>query len=338
MNKESLYHIPDNEKAEIFRQASSITRLPAHAVEKDWWVVQTLGMIFGLPEAEHLVFKGGTSLSKGWNLIERFSEDIDLAIDRKYFGFDGALTRNQIDKLRKTAGTFVDDQFIALLQAKWRERSFDKVVLEIEPGERSDRDRTILLHYPNVIASPGYLPPTIKIEFSCRSLMEPSSLRNFGATVDEAFPTASFVETPITVPVVNPERTMLEKIFLLHEEFQKPTERIRTGDRLSRHLYDAAKLSTSEFAAKALASPHLYQTIVVHRATFNTLSGVDYSRHAPATIQIIPPDAVLADWKKDYATMMEEMIYEENKPSFEDLMVTLNNLNKRINALDWKLD
>ena len=88
----------------------------------------------------------------------------------------------------------------------------------------------------------------------------------------------------------------------------------------------------------AFASPHLYQTIVVHHATFNTLSVVDYSRHAPATIQIIPPDAVLAEWKNDYATMMEEMIYEENKPSFEELMVTLNNLNKRINALDWKIE
>ena len=129
MDNNNLYHIPDNEKAEIFQQASAITRLPAHAVEKDWWVVQTLGMIFGLPIAEHLLFKGGTSLSKGWSLIERFSEDIDLAIDRKYFGFDGALNRNEITKLRKTAGAFVDDQFIAMLQGKLSERSFDKVVL-----------------------------------------------------------------------------------------------------------------------------------------------------------------------------------------------------------------
>jgi hypothetical protein len=338
MDNSNLYHIPDNEKAEIFQQASAITHLPAHAVEKDWWVVQTLGIIFGLPIAEHLVFKGGTSLSKGWSLIERFSEDIDLAVDRKYFGFDGALKRNEITQLRKTAGAFVDDQFIAMLQRKLSERSFDKVVLEIEPGERSDRDRTVLLYYPNVIASPGYLPPRIKIEVSCRSLMEPSSLRNFGAIVDEAFPDAAFVEAPITVPIVNPERTMLEKIFLLHEEFQKPAERIRKGDRLSRHLYDTAKLSASEFAEMAFADPHLYQMIVAHRATFNTLPGVDYSRHAPANIQIIPPDAVLADWKNDYASMMEEMIYEENKPSFEELIASLNNLNKRINALDWKLE
>jgi hypothetical protein len=333
----SLYHIPDNEKAEIFQQSSAITHLPAHAVEKDWWVIQTLGMIFGLPIAEHLVFKGGTSLSKGWRLINRFSEDIDLAIDRKYFGFDGVLNRNQISVLRKTAGVFVDDQFMIMLQEKLNERSFDKVIIEIEPGERSDRDRTILLKYPNVIVSPGYLSPRIKIEFSCRSLMEPSSPRNFGAILDDAFPHSTFVESPITISVVNPERTMLEKIFLLHEEFQKPAERIRKGDRLSRHLYDTAKISVSEFAEIAFANPQLYQVIVSHRAAFNTIPGVDYSRHAPAKIQIIPPDAVLEEWKRDYAIMTEEMIYEENKPSFEELIVLLNSLNKRINALDWDI-
>jgi hypothetical protein len=224
-----------------------------------------------------------------------------------------------------------------MLREKLHERSFDKVVLKIEPGERSDRDRTILLNYPNVVFSPGYLPPRIKIEFSCRSLMEPSSPRNFGAILDEAFPDSTFAESPITVSVVNPERTMLEKIFLLHEEFQKPAERIRKGDRLSRHLYDTAKLSVSEFAEIAFATPDLYQMIVSHRAAFNTIPGVDYSRHAPANIQIIPPDSVLEEWKRDYASMMEEMIYEENKPSFEELIVVLNNLNKRINALDWEI-
>lgn len=337
MDNNNLYHIPNGEKAEIFQQASVITRLPAHAIEKDWWVTQTLGMIFELPIARHVVFKGGTSLSKGWNLIERFSEDIDLTIDRKYFGFDGELNRNKITKLRKTAGDFVDNQLVNILQKKLNERGFDKVILEIEPGERSDRDRAILLHYPNVIASPGYLSPGIKIEFSVRSLMEPSSLRSFGAIVDEAFPDAIFVGAPITVPVVNPERTMLEKIFLLHEEFQKPAERIRKGERLSRHLYDTAKLSVSEFAEVAFTGPQLYQTIVTHRTNFNALPGVNYSQHAPASIQIIPPDAVLADWKSDYVIMMEEMIYEENKPTFEELIAVLNNLIKRIHALDWKI-
>ena len=98
-------NIPATEKAAIYRQISNKTGIPVFAVEKDWWVVQTLSVIFEMEVAQHLVFKGGTSLSKAWRLIERFSEDIDLAIDREFFGFNGDLGKNQRDKLRKTTGT-----------------------------------------------------------------------------------------------------------------------------------------------------------------------------------------------------------------------------------------
>lgn len=210
-------------------------------------------------------FKGGTSQSKGWDLIERFSEDIDLAIDRGYFGFSGSLQRKEIDKLRRAAGAYIDNEFLQGLQQKLEEKGLKNVRLEIEPGSRSDRDRTILLTYPNVIASPGYLQPSVKIEFSCRSLMEPASLQRFRSVVDDAFPDAGFTNLYITIATVNPERTLLEKIFLLHEEFQKPPEKIRKGERLSRHLYDVVKLSATHFADAALSEPELYRTIVAHR-------------------------------------------------------------------------
>lgn len=79
----------DDEKRVAYNNISSNTGLPAYAVEKDWWVVQTLAILFEMEVGEHLVFKGGTSLSKSWNLIDRFSEDIDLAINRAFFGFEG---------------------------------------------------------------------------------------------------------------------------------------------------------------------------------------------------------------------------------------------------------
>jgi predicted nucleotidyltransferase component of viral defense system len=335
MAKINLYQISDNDKADIYRQASVQSGIPAYAVEKDWWVVQTLDMIFEMPIAEQLVFKGGTSLSKGWGLIERFSEDVDLAIDRGFFGFGGTLERREIDKLRRAAGAYIDKEFLDGLQQKVEKRGFTNVRLEIEPGLRSDRDRTILLHYPNVIESPGYLQPRVKIEFSCRSLMEPSSLQSFGSVVDDVFPEAEFTKSPITIATVNPERTLLEKIFLLHEEFQKPLEKIRRGDRLSRHLYDVAKLSATEFADTALLEPELYRTIVSHRQQFNAIPGVDYSCHAPSQIRIIPVEDVLAEWQMDYNTMIEEMIYEEKPPSFQEILETLKQLQKRINLLRW---
>lgn len=337
MAKINLYQISDNDKADIYRQAGVQSGIPAYAVEKDWWVVQTLDMIFGMPIAAQLVFKGGTSLSKGWGLIERFSEDVDLAIDRGYFGFDGTPERKEIDKLRRAAGAYIDKEFLVGLQQTLEKKGFTNVRIEIEPGFRSDRDRTILLHYPNVIESPGYLQPRVKIEFSCRSLMEPASQQSFRSFVDDAFPEAGFTGSHITVATVNPERTLLEKIFLLHEEFQKPVEKIRRGDRLSRHLYDVAKLSVTRFAGAALSEPELYRTIVAHRRQFNAIPGVDYSRHAPSQIQIIPVEGVLAEWQADYNTMIEEMIYEENPPSFQEILETLKQLQKHINILQWQL-
>lgn len=103
MAKIDFHKIPDNDRAVIYQQITNTMGMPAHAVEKDWWVVQVLSAIFELESGKHLVFKGGTSLSKAWGLIDRFSEDVDLAIDRSFLGFEGELKKNQIRALRKTA-------------------------------------------------------------------------------------------------------------------------------------------------------------------------------------------------------------------------------------------
>ena len=329
--------MPDNDKADIFRQASVQSGMPAYAVEKDWWVVQTLDMIFRTAIAGYLVFKGDASLSKGWGLIERFSEDVELAIDGRCFGFSSTLEQDDIDFLRRVAGAYIDKELLEGLRQKVMQKGFTNVRLEIEPGLGSGRDRTILLYYPNVIDSPGYLQPRVEIEFSCLSLMEPASHQSFGSIVDEAFPEKKFTEFPITIATVNPERTLLEKIFLLHEELQKPPEKIRTGDRLSRHLYDVAKLSATRFADTALSEPELYRTVVAHRRQFNAIPGVDYSRHAPPQIQMIPMEGVLAGWQADYRTLVEELIYEESPPSFQEVLDVLKQLQKRINLLQWQL-
>lgn len=106
-----FYTIDSAEKAAIFTEIATQKGMKPFSVEKDWWVCRTLEIIFQMPVADHLVFKGGTSLSKAWKLINRFSEDIDLAIDKEYFGFTGDLRKNQRDKLRKTAGEYTIGTF-----------------------------------------------------------------------------------------------------------------------------------------------------------------------------------------------------------------------------------
>jgi predicted nucleotidyltransferase component of viral defense system len=329
--------VPDETKRRAYTHIAEKTGMSPFAAEKDWWVTQVLSLVFQTEIAPHLVFKGGTSLSKGWELIERFSEDVDLAIDRAYFGFGGDLERKEIEKLRKATGAFIDNEFLLGLQTKTAEKGLERVSFELVPGERSDRDRQINISYPNVIPSPGYLQPRVQLEFSCRSLMEPSSVQSFGSLLDKFYEDKDFAQPALSIAVVNPERTFLEKLFLLHEEFQKPEGRIRTGDRLSRHLYDVVKLWKSPFAKKAFTNPELYQTIVEHRQKFNQVPGVNYSLHQPQTLSPIPVASVRDAWQADYATMIEQMIYEQKPPSFNEIMDQLHQLTLEVNSLPWKM-
>jgi predicted nucleotidyltransferase component of viral defense system len=337
MNKLKFFNLPEKEKVNIFRQISTKTGLPAFAIEKDWWVVQTLAAVYQLEIAPYLIFKGGTSLSKAWKIIERFSEDIDLAMDRTFFGFDGDLTKNQRDKLKKISGKYVDEKFYPELKVRLAEFGFSAFRLELEETHESDRDRIINLYYPYVIDPPGYLQPRVQLELSGRSLREPFTVQTFNALTDEVYPDSEFVSPPVNIPTVNPERTFLEKIFLLHEEFQRPPGKRRV-ERLSRHIYDVVKLSKTEFAEKALNDPLLYETIVKHRQTFTRVGGVNYNLHQQPTINPLPLPEVMNAWEADYKAMAELMIYEKPVPTFEQLKEKLNTLKKRINNISWKFN
>ena len=147
----------------------------------------------------------------------------------------------------------------------------------------------------------------------------------------------TFVTEPsFSIPsVVVPERTCLEKIFLLHEEFFKPTNEIRT-QRMSRHLYDLYCLQQAGDADRALHDEQLYRTIVDHRRKFINLKGFEYNQLFPATLSILPPASVLDAWRDDYEYMLLHMIYDTNAPSFEKLIDVISQLQSSIKALPYK--
>ena len=154
----TFYNIPKEDRLAICQNVESETGIPDFAVEKDWWVVQTLKIIFEMEIAEHLVFKGGTSLSKAWKLIERFSEDIDLAVDRRFFGYSGELSKKQLTKLRKETSSYISGEFYPKLQERFKKNGFKGVGFNIIPAESSDQDpRIIEIYYPYVTKSPGYI-------------------------------------------------------------------------------------------------------------------------------------------------------------------------------------
>ena len=320
-------------RIEILNQTTELTGLPAIAIEKDWWVSLCLNAAFSLPCSEHIVFKGGTSLSKGWDLIERFSEDIDLAIDRKFFGFEGDISKTQIRKLRKQSCEFISTEFLKdLTQILTDCGAIAECELFAHPIPDSDKDPQVIeINYNSVVDTAEYLPQRVLIDISSRSLMEPTERREVNSILSENFPILDFAKDTFTIPTVLPQRTFLEKIFLLHEEFSKEPEKIRV-DRLSRHLYDLERLMDTQHGIKALQEKELYNNIVAHREKFNPLRGLDYINHTPDKIKIIPPDTVIKEYQKDYSEMIKYMIYGEVL-SFERLVKRISELQKRINHL-----
>jgi predicted nucleotidyltransferase component of viral defense system len=340
MAKIDFYSIDKTEKEAIFKEVAEHKGMKAFVVEKDWWVCRTLEIIFQMPIREHLVFKGGTSLSKAWKIINRFSEDIDLAIDKEFFeGFKGDISKTQIGKLRKLAGAYTTGTFFEELQENFRKKGFTELEFKVIEAKDSDQDPRVLeIYYPKIIhVDSEYVLPRVQIEVSCRSLREPFSIKSFGSLVDEFYEGSSFSYPLFNVPTVNAERTFLEKMFLLHEEFHRPVDKIRV-DRLSRHLYDVLQLTKAGVAERAVKDKVLYETIVVHRHKFSRVGEVDYNLHNPETLNPIPPDKVISDWEVDYAKMKEAMIYDEDKPRFEDLINNLNDLKSKLQSVEWKFE
>ena len=263
-----------------------------------------------------------------------------MAIDKEFFeGYSGEISKTQIGKLRKVAGAYTTGTFFKELQTAFSTKSFTQIEFKIIDSGESDQDpRIIEIYYPNVVTQPTeYVLPRVQIEISCRSLREPFAVQTFGSLVDEFYADKDFAEPLFEVPTVNAERTILEKLFLLHEEFHRPADKMRV-DRLSRHLYDIYHLAKAGIATKAINDKELYETIVAHRYKFSRVGEVDYNLHHPNTLNPIPPTKVIADWEADYANMKEDMIYEENKPNFDDLINILQDLRAQLQAIAWTFE
>ncbi|SIN80345.1 nucleotidyl transferase AbiEii/AbiGii toxin family protein [Algoriphagus halophilus] len=342
MAKIDFYTIDKAEKEAIFNAIANEEGMTPFAVEKDWWVSRTLEIIFQMSIAQHLVFKGGTSLSKAWKLINRFSEDIDLAIDKEFFeGFKGEISKTKITKLRKEAGAYTTGIFFEELQEKFHENGLSGLEFKVIEAKDSDQDPRVLeIYYPNIIPSDSdYILPRVQIEISCRSLREPFTIQTIGSMVDEVYAGKEFAKPLFRVPTAIPERTFLEKLFLLHEEFHRPVEKRRV-ERLSRHIYDVFQLAKAGVAAKAINDRELYETIVAHRFKFARVGDVDYNCHNPKKLNPIPPPEVIREWEKDYSKMKEDMIYDGDKPSFQELIKNLEEIRTELQSLYWeyKLD
>lgn len=336
----TFLQLPSERRRLAFQQVDAEMGLQAFSVEKDFWVCWTLHELFALPGiGEHLTFKGGTSLSKAWKLIERFSEDIDLIVDKKVLGFGGdaapdkAATKKQrkarLEALMEACWEWVQGTLQPALAARIAEAlGPDGWKLEVDPDMPDGQ--CLLFRYPSVFPAnaAGYVPPQVKIELGARSDDWPHEAKVITPYVLEQL---SILDADLSAPVrvLAAERTFWEKACLLHEETFRPGDKPRKL-RMARHYYDMWCLLRAGVGERALADTDLFQRVADHREIFFRYSWVDYSTHKPGSFRLVPPLAQLPAWKADYQAMLGPMFFGD-APSFEEILRAVGEFESRFN-------
>ena len=335
---DAFLQLPAKRRSELCERAADELGCSPGAIEKDFWVCWALRELFHSDAGSHLTFKGGTSLSKGWSLIARFSEDVDLVVDREFLGFGGGRapeasasrseSQRRADSVLMSCQRYVGNILLPELVAAVHRRfpGTDGPTVELDPA---DPDRqTILLRYRPLFAKESYLNPIVKIEFGARSDTEPS-LEPSILPYLSLIPGATVPYTSFRVRAVAPERTFWEKVSLLHEEsFRSAGPR----GRLSRHYYDLWCLTQHEIADRALAMPDLFTRVADHRRLYFRGIAEGQRSLAIGSVRLLPAMERLPAWRADFDTMRETMFFEE-PPSFDAIMACAHDLELRINRL-----
>ncbi len=326
---------PEQRKASI-TEVEYVTGIQAKAIEKDCWVTLTLRALFQSDYAKYIVFKGGTSLSKCWKLISRFSEDVDIALSPEAFGmkYENSPSKTYVEKLKRTGCTFTSNELKTELEIQLKALGLPNGMITVEvepvPENRPDTDpQTLHVKYPSLYEPNPYIAEEVKIEVSVRSLQAPYSQVPVQSILTQENPSDAYPEEPVIVEAVEPRKTFLEKIFLLHEEFGKPDATKIRSERMSRHLYDLSSMIGTDSEVQALADYALYDTLIAHREAYHRISWVDYDTLGNKTIMFIQPESVMELYRKDYETMQEQMIYGES--------ITFDRLIERLKALQDKI-
>ena len=332
---------PGDRRRLLCDQAQYRLGLPPAAIEKDFWVYWTLQRLFALPEwGARFTFKGGTSLSKGWGLIDRFSEDIDIVIHRAALGFgdDRAperapsrkQTRRRLEELSQSATRCVMETIRPLLGEDITRMVPSEMRWELAQNPDDPDAQTLLLAYPAAFdPHRAYIRPLVKIEFGARSDTDPSETIQVAPLLVAAFPDF-FQEPRFPVEAVSPRRTFWEKAMLLHEETFRPSTSHRKA-RMARHYYDLYRLIRAGIGLEAAADLALFDRIAAHRQVYFRYTWVDYGTLCPGRLTLVPPAEQLALWRADYAAMGEEMFFTQ-PPGFDELIETIREFQEQLHA------
>lgn len=335
--------LPTEERRLYFEQTAARLGLSAQIIEKDFWVCWSLRRLFSLDEfRDHMTFKGGTSLSKVYKIIERFSEDVDVAIERSFLGFgddmepenasSGKEQKRRIEQLREACRSVVADR-LALQLRDAVAGSITKDATWSLVFDAADKDsQTLLFQFPSAITTnlSPYFAASVKIELGARSDHFPVRQATVTPYLSDAFPDA-LTDDATTIRVLGAERTFWEKATILHMLHHMPAGR-KFAPRMSRHYYDVFQLSRSPILDHALNNMELLHRVTEHKSVFFKSAWAKYEAARPGTLRLVPTDATATELKKDYIAM-EPMFFHE-PPNFDTVLYALQELEDRINVVE----
>ena len=337
-----LFTLPREEQQAALSHVATQKGLPLIVVEKDLWVTILLHILFGENGSEGILFKGGTSLSKGFDLIDRFSEDIDVTYS--------------IDTLKQHYGEFENPWNYFEDESDWSNKKLDRELLNIKKiGQKytdeillrivedelnkitnlpfdivSEGEMTLYIHYPKLLEDSeygeSYVAPVIKVEAGVRSARVPTITR----IIDSFFEQVLEKSDPIEVEILRPDRTFWEKATILHaENSRNEPSRIEKRNHMSRHIYDLVKLFNSEYGTMAMNNLELLADVVKHKSTFYKDNRADYPNATPENIKIVPTPKLTHNFKVDYEDMASSMIIG-NPPTYEELLKILKEIQLKL--------
>lgn len=333
---EAFLGLSDVDRLDVLGVAADRLGRPAHLLEKDVWVVWAIQQLFGSPIGTNLVFKGGTSLSKAYQVIDRFSEDVDLTFDIRALipdlleGREDAMPatsseeRRWSKRVRQALPEWVAGTIQPILQ-----QAIDRE--GINAGLRIDGDK-LFIDYPHLAQGTGYVSPSVMLEFGARSTGEPASPRDI---VCDAASVIEGVEFPTACPrVMHAERTFWEKATAIHVFCLQSRMR---GDRFSRHWHDVARLDDAGIAAVAIEDRALATAVARHKTMFFAekaadATWIDYGAATSGHLQLVPGGDALKALADDYRRMIEDGLLASTPEPFGDLMDRCADIARKANA------
>jgi hypothetical protein len=325
------------ERADLFAETAARKGLSDAIIEKDFWVCWILKQLFSIAALEgRLLFKGGTSLSKIFHTINRFSEDIDLAVDYVALGYKGdrdprreGLSKNKraaiLAEMMIACQHYIGGEFIEIV----RNRCAD--ILEKTGAwsvEVMDQDPNVVrFHYPTSATALAYITQQVVLELGTHAEFVPHDRFTLRAFAAEEFPKL-FAEPDVQVKALLAKRTFWEKATILHAEFFRPAEKA-LPPRYSRHYYDLAMLAQGPIRAEALADMDLLAQVVAHKQIFYPAAWARYELARPGSLHLVPAAERRAALERDYGEMAV-MIFGE-PPAFEAIIETLADLETNVN-------